>query len=172
MNLVHSVTVLCFAAALTFAAPVHAQRRPAGSAPREAKVSATIALDVAGTAYQFSGQAVCEHLSRGSIYDIPAERWSVRHSEAARDLSLTVWRPQSGGGDMVTLAVGIGGKRHDVNTVKAPKATSVTGSATVKFAPEGKGGTFTLNATAGSGAAVTGTIKCEAFTTPAAVAGH
>ena len=110
MNLVHSVTVLCFAAALTFAAPVHAQRRPAGSAPREAKVSATIALDVAGTAYQFSGQAVCEHLSRGSIYDIPAERWSVRHSEAARDLSLTVWRPQSGGGDMVTLAVGIGGK--------------------------------------------------------------
>src|SRR5688572_25841394 len=171
MNLVHSFTVLCFAAALTFAAPVSAQRRPAGSAPQEASVGATIALDVAGTAYQFSGQAVCQHLLRGSIYDIPAARWSVRHNEAARDLSLTVWRPQSGG-DMVTLAINIGGKRHDVNTVKAPKATSVTGSATVKFAPEGKGGTFTLNATAGSGAAITGTIKCEAFTTPVAVAGN
>ena len=171
MNLAHSFTALCFAAALTLVVPVPDQRRPAGSAPQEAKVGATIALDVAGTAYQFSGQAVCEHLSRGSIYDIPAARWSVRHSEAARDLSLTVWRPQSGG-DMVTLAVGIGGKRHDVNTVKAPKATSVTGSATVKFAPEGKGGTFTLNATAGSGAAITGTIKCEAFTTPVAVAGN
>ena len=172
MHLVHSFTLLYLAAALTIAAPVSVQRRPAGSAPQEAKVSATIALTVAGVAYQFSGQAVCEHLSRGSIYDIPAARWSVRHSEPARDLSLTVWRPQSGSGDMVTLAVGIGGKRHDVNTVKAPKATSVTGSATVKFAPEGKGGTFTLNATAGSGAAVTGTIKCEAFTTPAAVAGN
>jgi hypothetical protein len=171
MNLAHSFTALCFAAALTLVVPVSAQRRPAGSAPQEAKVGATIALDVAGTAYQFSGQAVCEHLSRGSIYDIPAARWSVRHNEAARDLSLTVWRPQSGG-DMVTLAVNIGGKRHDVNTVKAPKATSVTGSATVKFAPEGKGGTFTLNATAGSGAAITGTIKCEAFTTPVAVAGN
>jgi hypothetical protein len=56
--------------------------------------------------------------------------------------------------------------------VKAPKATSVTGSATVKFALEGKGGTFTLNAVAGSGAAITGTIKCEAFTTPEAVAGN
>jgi hypothetical protein len=172
MHLVHSLFTLCFAAVLTVVAPVPAQRRPAGSAPQEAKVGATIALNVAGMAYHFSGQAVCEHLSRGSIYDIPAERWSVRHSEAARDVSLTVWRPQSGGGDMVTLAVGIGGKRHDVNTVKAPKATSVTGSASVKFAPEGKGGTFTLNATAGSGAAVTGTIKCEAFTTPATVAGN
>jgi hypothetical protein len=171
MNLAHSFTALSFATALTLVVPVSAQRRPAGSAPQEAKVGATIALDVAGTAYQFSGQAVCEHLSRGSIYDIPAARWSVRHSEAARDLSLTVWRPQSGG-DMVTLAINSGGKRHDVNTVKAPKATSVTGSATLKFAPEGKGGTFTLNATAGSGAAITGTIKCEAFTTPVAVAGN
>lgn len=171
MHLVHAFTVLCFAAALSIAAPVPAQRRPAGSAQQEAKVNATIALNVGGMAYQFSGQAVCEHLSRGSIYDIPASRWSVRHSETARDLSLTVWRPQSGG-DMVTLAVGIGGKRHDVNTVKAPKATSVTGSATVTFAPEGKGGTFTLKATAGSGAAITGTIKCETFTTPVAVAGN
>ena len=73
---------------------------------------------------------------------------------------------------MVTLAVGIGRERHDVNTVKAPKAASVTGSATVKFAPEGKGGTFTLNATAGSAAAITGSITCEAFTTPTAVAGN
>lgn len=172
MHVIHSFGALCLLAALTIAAPSFAQRRPAGSVPQEVKVGATIALKVAGTAYQFSGQAVCEHLSRGSIYDIPAARWSVRHNDAARDLSLTVWRPQSGGGDMVTLAIDIGGKRHDVNTVKAPNATAVTGSATVTFAPEGKGGIFTLNATAGSGAAVTGTIKCEAFTTPIAVAGN
>jgi hypothetical protein len=47
-----------------------AQRRPAGSPPQEAKVNATITLNVAGAAYHFSGQAVCEHLSQGSIYDI------------------------------------------------------------------------------------------------------
>jgi hypothetical protein len=172
MHAVHSLIALGFAAVLIVVTPVGAQRRSAPSAPEEPKVNATIALTVAGTPYQFSGQALCQHLSQGSIYDIPAQRWSVRHNEAARDLSLTVWRPQSGSGDMVTLAVDIGGKRHDVNTVKAPKATAVTGSATVKFVPEGKGGTFTLNATAGSGAAVTGTIKCDAFTVPAAVAGN
>ena len=173
MQLVHSFTVLSLAAALTLVAPASAQRRPAGSPPQEAKVNATVALKIADSAYNFTGQAVCEHLSRGSIYDIPAARWSVRHNEAARDLSLTLWRPLSGSGDMVTLAVNIGGKRHDVDTVKAPKSTAAaTGSATVKFAPDGKGGLFTLNATAGSGAAITGTIKCEAFTTPTAVAGN
>jgi hypothetical protein len=172
MNCARSFAVLCFAAALTIVAPLGAQRRPTGSVPQEAKVGATISLNVAGAPYQFSGPAVCEHLSQGGIYDIPAQRWSVRHSEAARNLSLTVWRPQSGGGDMVTLAVDIAGKRHDVNTVKAPRAPAAVGSATVKFAAEGKGGIFTLNAKSGSGAAVTGTIKCEAFTTPAVVAGN
>jgi hypothetical protein len=172
MHPVDSFTALYLAIALTFIAPLSAQRRPAGSAPPEEKVNATITLTVAGTAYNFTGQAVCEHLAQGSIYDIPAARWSVRHNETARDLNLSVWRPQSGGGDMVTLAVAMGGKRHDVNTVKAARATAVTGSATVKFAPEGKGGTFTINAIAGSGAAVSGTIKCDAFTTPAAVAGN
>src|SRR6187401_3538843 len=113
MYLVHSFTVLCFTAALTMVASVPDQRRPAGAVPQEATVGATIALNVAGAAYQFSGQAVCEHLSSGAIYDIPAARWSVRHNDANRDVSLTVWRPKSGG-DMVTLAVRVAGKRHDV----------------------------------------------------------
>ena len=49
MHIVHSFTVLYFATALTFAAPLPAQRRPAGSAPQEAKVNATITLNVALT---------------------------------------------------------------------------------------------------------------------------
>ena len=172
MHLVHSFTVLSLSATLTVAEGVSAQRRPAGITPQEVTVGAAIALTVAGTPYQYSGQAVCEHLSRGSIYDVAAARWSVRHSGAGRDVSLTVWRPQSGGDDMVTLAVNVEGTRYDVNTVKAPRAPSAVGSGTVTFAPEGKGGSFTINATAGSGALITGTIKCDAFTTSAAVAGN
>ena len=172
MHLVHSFAVLAVVAALMVAKADSAQRRPAGTAPQQAKVGAAIALTVAGTAYQFSGEAVCEHLARGSIYDVPASRWSVRHTDTARDLSLTVWRPQAGGEDMVTLAVSIMGRRYDVNTVKAPRAPAAVGLATVKFAPEGKGGMFTINGTSGSGAPITGTIKCDAFTTPVAVAGN
>ena len=73
MHLVHSLTVLCLTVALTVAEGVSAQRRPAGITPQEVKVGAAIALTVAGTPYQYSGQAVCEHLSRGSIYDIAAQ---------------------------------------------------------------------------------------------------
>jgi hypothetical protein len=59
-----------------------------------------------------------------------------------------------------------------VNTLKAKPSDTVKGSGTVALATAGKGGTFTINATTDNGAKISGTIKCEAFTTRAAVAGH
>src|SRR5688500_8366395 len=103
--------------------PLAAQRRPAGQ-PQDIKVSATINLKVSGAAYTFSGPATCEHLQRGSIYDTPAERWSVQQADGERSLSLTVWRPLAGGDDMITLSVSDGGKRVDVNTVKGRQQRS------------------------------------------------
>jgi hypothetical protein len=43
---------------------------------------------------------------------------------------------------------------------------AVQGSGTVTMAPKGPGGTFTVDATADTGARITGTITCVAFTQP------
>jgi hypothetical protein len=159
-----------FAAILTLTAPLAAQRRPSAS-PVEETVSTVIALSIGGASYNFTGQAVCEHVPNGSIYDIVAERWSVRQQDTGRSMSLNLWHPLSGGSDMVTLTVSTGGKKYDVDTVKKPQSNQTIGSANVKFVPQGKGGTLTIDATAGSGTKVSGTIKCDAFTAVTPVAG-
>lgn len=142
-------------------------RRQPGSPPQETKVGATIALTVGASAYNFTGQAKCEHLAKGSIYNTVAERWSVNHDENGRSLLLNVWKPLAGGENLVTLYVDAGGKQQVVDTSSPEKK----GTGTATFAPEGKGGVFTIKATTGSGAKVVGTIKCDAFTASEAVAG-
>jgi hypothetical protein len=169
MQVIQTLSVL-LAAMLTLSTSLAAQRRPSGT-PVEETVATTIALSVGGVAYNFSGQAMCEHVPQGSIYDTVAERWSVRQQDNGRNLSLNLWHPLSGGADMVTMSVSTAGKRHDVDTVKKPQSNQTTGSATVKFVPQGKGGTITIDATAGSGAKISGTIKCDAFTAVTPVAG-
>jgi hypothetical protein len=148
-----------------------AQRRPAGSPPADEKTTMVIDLQVNGAGYAFKGQGTCHHVAKGSIYDTPAERWSVRQSDSGRSVALTLWRPLKGAGDMVNLSITAGGKSHDVNTVKSPQAAKSTGSGNVRLAGKGAGGVFTLDATAASGAKITGTISCEKFTVPAIVAG-
>jgi hypothetical protein len=95
----------------------------------------------------------------------------VQQADGARSLSLTVWRPLAGGEDMITLSVSDGARRADVNTVKGRQQTQTTGSGTVKLAPVGKGGTFTIDAKTTSGGAIAGTITCERFTVSTPVAG-
>ena len=164
--------LLLSTAAMMLSMSLAAQRRPAGSAPQEQKVGVAIDLRVNDAPYTFKGQAVCQHLAKGSIYDTPAERWSVQHDATGQNMNLTLWRPLKGGGDMVTLSLQASGKRHDVDTVKGPKSTQTTGSGSVRFAPEGGGGTFAVEATAASGAKISGTVKCDAFTASQAVAGN
>ena len=164
---------VCLALAVTvLTTSAAAQRRPAGALPQEQKVAVAIDLRVNGAPYAFNGPAVCEHLAKGSIYDTLAERWSVRQDDNGRNMALTLWRPLKGSGDMVTFFVAAGGKRHEVNTVKGPQTVKTTGTGTAKFAAEGAGGTFTIDATADSGAKISGTVKCEKFTVPDVVAGN
>ncbi len=155
-----SVALMCSTAA-------SAQRRLPGS--KETKVGVAIDLNVNGTPYTFKGGASCDHLAKGSIYDIAAQRWSVRQDDAGRNISLSLWRPTSGVGDMVTLNVFMGGKRYDVSTVKRPQGSS--GSGTVKLTTQGVGGTFTIDVSTASAAKITGTVKCAAFPASEAVAG-
>ena len=153
--------------ALIWSMQASAQRRPTGS--QEKKVGVAIDLRVSGAAYTFKGEATCDHLAKGSIYDVVAERWSVRQNDGDRSLNFSLWRPTGGTADMVTLNVSMGGKRFDVSTVKSPQGAS--GSGSVKLAPQGAGGTFTIDATTASAARITGTVKCDAFTAAETVAG-
>jgi hypothetical protein len=57
-----------------------------------------------------------------------------------------------------------GGKSYVVNTVKSAGKSAVQGSGKVTLTTSGAGGTFTVNATTTNGAAITGTLKCSAFT--------
>ena len=143
-----------------------AQRRVPGS--QEKKVGVAIDLKVNSVPYTFKGDAICDHLAKGSIYDIVAERWSVRHDDNGRNINLSLWRPIKGG-DMVQLNVYMAGKRYDVSTIKSPQGPS--GSGSVKLVKEGTGGTFTIDAATASAGKITGTIKCDAFPASDAVAG-
>ena len=162
-----SIPVLFVSGALMLPAAPSAQRRLPGS--QETKVGVAIDLKVNGTPYTFKGDAICDHLAKGSIYDIAAERWSVRQDDNARNINLSLWRPVNGTGDMVQLNVYLAGKRYDVSTVKSPQGSS--GSASVKLVKEGAGGTFTIDAATPSAGKITGTIKCDTFPPSEAVAG-
>ena len=162
-----SISVLFVTAAVMCSVMASAQRRLPGS--QEKKVGVAIDLKVNGTPYMFKGEASCDHLAKGSIYDIVGQRWSVRHDDNGRNINLSLWRPANGTGDMLQLNVYLGGKRYDVSTIKSPQGPSGAGS--VKLAPEGTGGTFTVDATTASAAKITGTIKCDAFPASEAVAG-
>ena len=148
------------------------QRRAPG-APNQGGVTATIALRAGTQAYDFSGTAQCRHAPQASIYGIAAEMWSVQHADSGRSMNLTVWKPRSGGDPMLNLSVTTAGRSSNVNTVKAPqRATGASGSGSVTFAPEGKGGLFTIAATTDDGAKVSGTVKCDAFTPLVAEGGN
>jgi hypothetical protein len=165
-------TSLLFLTVILLSVSATAQRRPTGSTPQEKKVRVAIDMRVDNVPYTFTGEATCEHLAKGSIYDTLAERWSVQQQgDNGRSLSLTLWRPLAGGANMLTLALSTGGKRYDVDTVKKPKPSQASGSGTVRLAPEGMGGTITIEATTASSAKINGTIKCDSFTTSNPVAG-
>lgn len=151
------------------APPIVAQRRAPGAAGSEVPI--TIALKVGGEAFQLTGQGKCRHAPRASIYDVPAEQWSVQQHDADRSLSLTMWRPTKGTGDMMTLAVDAGGRSHSITTVKAGRSGPTRGSGTISLAASGKGGTFTIDAAAPDGTRITGTIQCAAFTAAIAEGG-
>lgn len=140
------------------------QDRRAPSTPAETKVDVSIALKVAGQPYNFSGKAQCTHAPLASIYDTNAQQWMVKHTEGVQSVYLTFWRPADGSGDMFTLHCTISGKSYLVSTVKTTGGGTIQGSGKVTFTPSKPGGTFTIEATAANKAAITGTIKCSAFT--------
>ncbi len=167
--MLRTMLVGCFCFALA-ASDVIAQV-PVPRTPVDAKVSVTIALEIGSESYKYAGPGTCRHALQASIYDMPAEQWTMEGNDGLRNVTLTLWQPKQGAGKMVSFAVNAGGKTHVVNTVKVGGRGNVQGSGTAALAPAGNGGTFTIDATAADGAKISGTIKCDAFLAPAPVAG-
>lgn len=157
---------------LASTAVTHAQvRRRAEPSTESATVPMQISLQVGGTPYAFTGAGSCRSTPRASIYDMPAAMWTIEQSAEGKSLTLTVWHPTSGAADMLSLAVSAGSKSYRVDTVKVGQRGDVQGSGTVKLDTSGQGGTFTINAAARDGAKISGTIKCDRFTSVEAAGG-
>lgn len=122
-------------------------------------------LRVGGTPYVVAARGTCLSQPDGSLYDVPAAQWSARHRDAQRYANLSFWRVQ-GRGDMFNLGVLLGPTLHRISTVTIDGKGDAQGSGRVGFAPRPSGGVFTIDATADTGARVTGTITCGGFARP------
>ena len=148
----------------------HAQVRRAEPSNESAKVPMQISLQVGGTPYVFTGSGACRSTPRASIYDVQAAMWTVEQNADGKSLTLTVWRPSTGS-EMLSLAITAAGKSHRADTVKVGQRGDVQGSGTVRLDTAGQGGVFTINAVSQDGTKISGTIKCDRFTSGEAVAG-
>jgi len=167
----HRVFIVFVCAALVIPSIGAGRDHRAPSTPEEAKVDVSIALKVAGQPYNFSGKASSTHEPFASIYGMKAQLWMIRHNEGRRSVSLTFWRRTDGSGDMFALSCTISDKSYDVNTIKTNGGGTIQGSGKVTFTPSKPGGTFTIDATTANGLAITGTIKCSAFSAMVAEGG-
>ena len=140
-------------------------RRPAGESATGATV--TVSLTAAGQSVTSSGAGRCTHADKAAIYGVMSKMWTVRQQADGRSTQLTLWRPMDGSEEMFSLSIS-GAKDLSVSTVRGG---TVTGSGTVKFQAKEKGGTFTINAKAKTGEAITGTIDCSAFSAAVAEGG-
>ena len=168
MKLNRMVSVLLLAFTLGAPAPPargEQARRPAGSAA--ADVTVKVALKAGGQTLTSSGPGRCTHADKASIYNVMSQMWTVRQQGDGGSTQLTLWRPADGKEEMFSLSVN-GSRDISVSTVRGG---TVTGSGTVKFQAKEKGGTFTIDAKAKSGEAITGTIECSAFTAAVAEGG-
>ena len=147
--------------AVAFAGVVSAaegQRRAPGQERPKQAIQAS--LKVGGQTYESSEAGSCTHAPKASIYDVMAELWTVNQRAGERSLTLTVWKPTNGSGEMFNLSVSDGKASHDVNTVRGG---TITGSGKVTFEKSGQGGAFSIDAKTKAGAAITGKITCAAF---------
>ena len=150
--------VISAVALVALIADLEAQRRAPGQT--QANQAIQVTLNVGGAPFQSNEAGKCTHAPVASIFKTVAEMWSVQQNAQGRSLALTLWKPKDGSGDMVTLSVTSGNISHQVNTVRG---ATTSGSGKVTLERAGNGGTFSVDAKTSGGAAITGTIKCDAF---------
>lgn len=169
-----SAVSLALCGALAFASVARSQSpTPRLPGSQQDKVDVTVALQAGGSAHQVKGPGRCTHEPKAGIYAVPAQQWRVEQRDGQRSVILTFWKPaKSGSGDMFTMLVSNGKNSHATSTVKVGDQGDLEGSGNVTFKSTDKGGIFTINATAGDGTKITGTIACSAFTASYAIGGN
>jgi hypothetical protein len=148
--------------ALTHASQVRRRQGPV-------LVAIEVSLKVGSASYVTKGLGSCTHAPKASIYDVPAQLWSVQQASGERPVRLTLWKPSDGLSSMFSLSVNDPVRSITISTVRGGE---VTGSGTVTLAAAAQGGTFTVDAKTKTGESIAGTIKCEAFTPHAADGGN
>jgi hypothetical protein len=146
--------------------PSAAQVRRQSTAP--VLVPLEVSLKAGSDAYDAKVEGSCTHAPRASIYGILSEMWSVRHQDEGRSMQLTLWKPADGSAQMFSLSV----NRKKSSTVSTVRGGQTAGVGTVTFAPSGKGGTFTIDAKDQMVETISGTVKCEGFTSAIAEGGN
>ena len=161
-------------AVVTLSGITQAQVRRQSSIPgagAEESTKVTLALAVGSQRYDETRQGRCTYTAMASIYNTLAAMWSVQYSRAGNSsLALTVWRPVRGDTTaQLNFYFGNGQTRHHITTVKGAE---MLGKGTVQVTRRGPGGRFELAGTTAEGTTVRGSIDCEKFAAPIAVAGN
>jgi hypothetical protein len=171
----HLVTLVTVLAVVTAdAGAQRTVRRATKDAPSTSVVDSDgvvkVALTIGGQRWEGTVAGQCKHAPMAAIYDTPAALWSVQANERAgagsRSLGFTMWRIRETGADQMNFSVSQGRTRHAIATIKNVRRTpgpELVGSGTVKLAPRGSGGVFTIDGTTGGGARVSGTLECARF---------
>ena len=154
------LTSIVAAALVACATHLNAQVRHPPSAA--AGVPLEIHLQAGAHKYDASATGECRAADQASIYGVAASQFAVSHSAGKDSLNLTLWQPKNAE-NMVTLTVLIGGKRYEVDTVKAGPKKDTKGSAKTTLQKTGNGATLTIAAVTAGGEKVSGTIKCGAL---------
>jgi len=136
----------------------------AGADGGRGTVPMKVAAKVDGKTYQSSGLGECASSGEASIYEVPATLWHAIYEgeddSEFRRLNLTVWRPKTGGADMVGLSFQTGETTHRIATVKGGQ---MAGSGAPGVRPAGKGGALTVAGEDDHGDAIELSVECERF---------
>jgi len=110
------------------------------------------------------GTGECYTSSESTIYDVPATQWHAMFtglkSSDLRDVNVTVWRPNAGGPDQVTLYLTLEEKTHRIATVTGGE---LLGRATASARRQGDGGTLLVEGTTKDGTPIKLELSCNAF---------
>jgi hypothetical protein len=123
-----------------------------------------------GRTYALDGDGECRQADEAYIYGVASSMWLVQYRGSAdpRSLTLTIWRPRSGGADQLSLAISAGDRTSTISTVRGGTAS---GSGTVEITPAGEGAHIVFEGRDGEGTPIHLDLRCDHFSAVEAVGG-
>lgn len=142
--------------------------RPTGAG---GSVPIDITAELGGKTYSLRGEGECTYAEQAYIRGVPSSMWQVQYRGRDEDIShtsVTVWRPEGGGVDQLSVSLqGESGEHHRINTVVGLERS---GSGAVLLRPQGDGIRLELDGRDQGGKTVRLMIACARLM-PAVVEG-